>query len=202
MKKLILLFAVILTTSIAFAQSPLNLAVKLGGNYSIINSDYNTFPDLKDKSQFTYSAGLMARLKIKKFSLQAEALYVTKKGEIQDDTKVIDAIDIDFATIDFPILVGYKLVDLKVVKLRANAGVIPSITASKSGSLDKDSYKDSYLSAAAGLSLDIPLFVFDVRYQHGLGDFYEVSENFGNGTVAKGNISNNLVTFSVGYKFL
>lgn len=198
MKKILLLFALILTTCISYAQSPLNLAAKLGANYSIVNSDFQAIPDTEDKAQFTYSIGALARLKIKKLSFQAEALYVTKQGEVDNNTNVIDAVKIKFATFDFPVLVGYKIADLKVLKIRANAGVIPSIVASKAnGDLDKDSYKDAYFSAAGGLSVDIPLFLIDLRYQHGLGDFYEISESS-----ITNSASNNLVTLSVAYKFL
>lgn len=207
MKKIILLFAIILSSSVLFAQSPLNLGVKLGANYSIIKSDVKG-SSLSDQSKMSFTGGALARLKIKKLSLQAELLFATKGGELKAGN-ITEKVN--FSTLDVPLLVGYKIFDLKVLKIRANAGVVPSFTLSKDKNtfLYKEGYKDSYISAAAGFSVDIPLFIFDVRYQHGLGEFYDVkkgidSQTFPAGVTVEGDgtISNNLLTISVAYKFL
>ena len=203
MKNLLLLFTILLTASITVAQSPLNIGLKVGGNYSIVKSDFPSTGGLasfEDKSKISYSFGALARLKLKKFHVQGEILYVTKKGEIETSTfGVSQATDIDFATFDVPILIGYKIADLKVVKARINAGVIPSFTANKKANdlMEEDGYKDSYISAAGGISVDIPLFLIDLRYQHGLGDFYELEDSGSTSSV-----SNNLITLSVAYKIL
>lgn len=188
------------------AQLPINIGFKVGGNYSLVKSDFEIGGgsgfSTSDKNKMSFLGGTLVRIKLKKLSLQGEVLFVTRTGEVDVDSGFGSPTkaDIKFSTLDIPLLVGYEVLDLKVAKLRVNAGVIPSFKASVSdinAGLGKEGYKDSFVSGAIGASVDIPLFIFDVRYQHGLGKVYELKSN-----ISTFELNNNLLTVSVAWKII
>lgn len=185
---LILLF--VIPTALS---AQINLGIKAGANYN-----YNGFSsdslNLSFNNAVSFSGGGLVRVKIKRISLQVEGLFISRKGTISQGGV---EKNIDFYSFDLPLLVGYKIVDLKVVKLRINAGIIPSYTLQSLGDLEGANFEDSFYSAAAGVSLDIPLFLFDLRYQGAIGDYYSL-QHINSSTT----LSNSLLTLSVAWKIL
>ncbi len=184
-----LLAVSLLLASTAFAQLPINIGIKAGANYSLIQTDAN---GISTNGKASYLGGAFGRLKIKKFTAQIEALYVDVNGELEDDF-LGTTRDIKYGNLDVPLLVGYRFLDLKVLKLGVNAGITQSVNLTKSGDLPKDGFEDGYTSGTIGVAADIPLFIFDVRYQHGLGDYY-ASPGFES--------QNNMLTLSVAWKII
>ena len=173
--------------------SQVNLGIKAGANYNF-NGFSSDSLNLSFDNATSFSGGVFIRLKIKKISLQAEGLFIGRKG-----TMSVNSVEenVNFYSFDLPLLVGYKLIDLKVFKLRLNAGLIPSFHIKSFGDLDNANFKDSFYSLAGGISVDIPLFIFDLRYQGAIGDYYEL-QHLNSST----KLSNNLLTLSVGWKIL
>jgi len=186
-----LLFASLLIASTSFAQLPLNVGLKAGANYSLLQTDQSGVT-LNGKP--SYLVGGFGRLKIKKFTAQIEALYIGVSGESEYDL-VDQTDDITYSNLDIPILVGYRFIKNKVISIGVNAGITQSINVTKSGDLPKDGFKDGYTSGTFGVAVDIPLFIFDLRYQHGLGDFYENS-------LLDSQYQSNLISFSVAWKII
>ncbi len=174
-----------------FAQ--VNLGIKFGANYNFNGFESDSL-DLSFNNATTVQFGALARVKIKKIHLQGEALFTSRKGEVID---INSQQKINFYTFDTPLIIGYKLMDLKVVKLRLNAGLIPSFNIAKLGDLDKANYVDAFYSATGGISLDIPLFLFDLRYQGAIGDYYELKDVNQHTT-----LNNSLLTLSVTWKII
>lgn len=173
--------------------SQVNLGIKVGGNYN-----YNGFSsdslNLSLDNGVSVSGGGFIRIKIKKIHLQGEALIVGHKGSYINGTT---PGNVDFMSFDVPLLVGYKIMDLKVVKVRLNAGIIPSFYVGNLGDLENSNFEDAFYSATGGISLDIPLFLFDLRYQGAIGDYYQLQNVNSNTT-----LTNNLLTFSVAWKII
>ena len=191
-KLLLLLF----TVAIGHAQTPINLGITGGLNHTIINGDYNI--DLLETSNATGSFGAFGRLKIKKISLTTEALWVTKSGNIED-AATGETEKIKFTSFDFPMMLGYKFFDAKVLRLRVHAGAVASQGLnSKSSVLSDEFWADSYWSGVTGLTVDIPLVTVGVRYQFALDDFY--TDAVGSSPV--NSISGDMVTLHVAIKFL
>jgi len=186
-----LLAASLLLASTAFAQLPLNVGIKAGANYSLMQND---FDGLTLTGKPSYLAGAFGRLKIKKFTAQIEALYVGVSGETEFDG-IDEKQDVTYSNLDIPILAGYRFLDAKVLKLGVNAGVTQSINVTQSGDLDEDGFTGGHTSGTIGISADIPLFIFDIRYQHALGDFYE------NKTLDT-QFQNNMISLSVAWKII
>ncbi|MAX81844.1 MAG: hypothetical protein CL843_16900 [Crocinitomicaceae bacterium] len=186
MKKFIALFILFVSGSAIYAQSPFDLGVKAGGNYSVFYSDADGF---SSNGNVSYTGGVFARLRAKRLSAQAEILYVgvNGKGKYEIEGQEFEA-DFVFSNLDLPLMVGYKFIDAKVLKFRLNGGVIQSFNLTQGGDLVGDDFEDGYTNVALGVSADIPLLVFDVRYQHPLGEFYD-------------EIQAGLITLTVGVKF-
>ncbi len=189
--RIIILSAFLFVSQTVFSQ--INLGLKFGTNYNFNGFESDTL-DLSFNNAVTVQFGGLVRVKIKKIHLQGEALLTSRKGEVFD---VNSQQKINFYSFDTPIIIGYKLIDLKVVKVRLNAGLIPSWNIGKFGDLDKANYVDAFYSATGGISLDIPLFLFDLRYQGAIGDYYEV-QNANQHT----KLSNSLLTLSVAWKII
>ena len=173
--------------------SQINLGIKGGANYNFNGFESDSL-QLTFNNAVSFQGGAFVRVKIKKVHAQVEGLFTSRKGEM---INAQNGQDINFYTFDIPIIIGYKLIDLKVVKVRLNAGLIPSFNAGKLGDLDKESYTDSFYSATGGVSLDIPLFLFDIRYQGAIGDYYDLQNVNSNTT-----LTNSLLTLSVAWKII
>ncbi len=192
LSKITLLVVAFVFSTTAFSQ--INLGLKLGSNYNFNGFESDSL-DFSLNNAVTFQAGALVRVKIKKIHVQGEALFSSRKGEIISGTGVNSKIN--FYTFDVPLIIGYKLIDLKVVKVRLNGGVIPSFNIAKLGDLDELDYKDSFYSAMGGISIDIPLFLFDIRYQGAIGDYYQV-QNVNHTTT----LNNSLLTLSVAWKII
>lgn len=172
----------------------INLGLKGGMNYNFtqIESSLNAS---EISNAASWCGGAFVRLKLDKFHVMGEGLFTGHQGGLKLASSQEEKIN--FYTVDVPLLLGYKVIDLKVVKFRLNAGIVPSFTVLKLGDLEKADYQDSYVSVAGGLSVDIPLFLFELRYQGGLGTYYEVQNSL-NDT----RITNNMLTLTMGWKII
>ena len=126
MKKLIVFILLISAGSLAYSQVlPLDLGIKAGANYSLIGTDVD---GLSADGTASFTGGAFARLKIKKWRITGEVLFVNVQGE--SEIEVLGekrTTDLSYSNVDFPILLGRELLDLKVLKLGLNAGVIQSV---------------------------------------------------------------------------
>jgi hypothetical protein len=191
LSKIALFIGLIFAAQTGYSQ--INLGLKFGGNYNFNGFESDSL-DLSFNNAASFQGGGFVRVKIKKIHVQVEGLFTQRKGEALYNT---GSSNINFYSFDVPLIIGYKLIDLKVIKLRLNAGLIPSFTMAQFGDLNKDSYKDSFYSAMGGVSLDIPMFLFDIRYQGAIGDYYQL-QNVNHNTT----LSNSLLTLSVAWKII
>lgn len=224
MKKIFLAVTLLAFTSSIFAQT-FDLGIKAGINSQKITTDsYKgigsyTLTDFKSDAKMGFNIGAFARLGGNKLYLQPELLYSIRKGNtnltLTSSSGGTSAGDytqsFDIKSIQVPLLLGYKLIDLKLASIRVFTGPAMSvilknseIQLSKSGVVindpsiyDPKTFKNNVWNWQLGGGVDVGPLVFDVRYEWGLtnvsdGDVTKV------GFVNKGNI----LTFSLGYKFL
>ena len=207
----ITLMTVVLST---FAQLPFtfDLGIKGGINTSKITTDnpsisgYN-FSDFKNDVKSGYNIGLFARLGSKKIYLQPEVLYCKKNGEVAF-TYLSQTYyqKISLNTIQIPVLLGFKLINLKLVSVRAFTGPAMSISLSDSNVKaaistlsTPNTFKNNIWDWQLGGGVDVGPLTLDLRYEWGLsklsdGNFSPTNIGFSN----KGNF----MTFSLGFKFI
>lgn len=219
MKRIILICTVLLTTWF-FASAQFNFGVKGGYNSSLnldnvsaVPSGTYTLNNVSGELANGFHAGVFARFDVgNKIYLQPELLYALQNKRynltLQDATNPSFTVDkfVTFSTIDVPVLVGYKIVDLKLFNLRAflgpkfrlNAGSSLDFKNLSSGAtLNENELKGEFRNAALGLEVgagvDLFMFTIDARLNL-IGDVYQAKWQ------TKPDLNSNFV-ISLGWKF-
>ena len=191
MKKTLMTLSLLTLAMVTFAAT-FDLGIKAGYNTSKISTDLNTI--IAD-SKGGYNFGAFGRFGGEKFYLQPEFLYVVKNQSFSVGSAT-DAIKMK--SIQVPVLLGYKLIDLKVASIRAFTGpAISFSTGYESDQSFKYNFNNSTWDYQLGAGVDVLMFTFDIRYEWGLSKTFDTS-SLGSNFTSKGN------TFSVnlGFKFL
>ncbi|MDP4239906.1 MAG: porin family protein [Bacteroidota bacterium] len=219
MKKLILAAALLLSVTIASAQ--FNFGVKAGYNSSlgindlgsVTNGTYN-LNSVNSELSNGFQAGVFLRFGFNALYLQPELLY--DMGKKNYTLSVNDANNtfvgtfeknVTVSTVDLPILLGYKVLDLKVANLRVFAG--PKLRFNAGSTLDfknitgggfhaSDLQKDvkaAQLGLEAGFGVDVLMLTLDFRYQV-INDMYQTKLQ----NVTIDNIPANTFVISLGWK--
>ena len=175
MKKILLsVIAVFIATGLS---AQLSFGPKIGYNTSKLSVDRSEIKtDLKNSFQF----GLYARIG-GKFYVQPELAWLTQGGLFKDEDGKINSPfkqEVKLKTVQVPVMIGYKLLDLKLVNIRAMGGPVASFVTDKDIENKVDNYiapieqadiKDAIWSIQLGVGADImKLFTLDIRYNIGL----------------------------------
>lgn len=195
MKKLLLVAVICLFSSALFAQlsSPISIGIHGGIVSTKMDTKIPSVSSLKDKADNGMMLGAFARINIKKWYIQPELNFVSRKSEI-----VVGGVSGEFKSksMDIPMLLGYKIVKMPMFKLRAFAGPVASFNIDDSfSSTLKDQFKDEDLEGAVwnakvGAGVDVWKLTLDVDYEFGLTD---VSSEF----LKK----NKMVNVTLGFRF-
>ncbi len=214
MKKLILTFALMTALLSTYAQGNMtfDLGVKGSINSTKITTDNATvegytFDDFKSDAKMGYNLGLFARLGGERIYLQPELLYCVRKGENDFSSPTGGASNQTFKlkTIQVPVLLGFNLIDLRLVSIHAFTGPAMSFILNSSDiesnlpKFDPNNFKNNIWDWQLGAGVDMGPIVFDIRYEWALTDYSD--GNFSPskiGFVNKGNV----LTFSLGLKFM
>lgn len=191
MKKLSILFVFIMIMMNATqAQLPVSAGLKIGINSSVMPTKITNMGDVKDQAKTGFLFGAFARINLPVIYLQPE-LYYTKKG---GDMQYLSAPNIVFTqqttlkTIDVPLLIGVKLINLKAANLRVMTGPVVSFITSKdisyqlngieigSNTTKTGNYKNTIWGLQAGAGIDVLMFTLDIRYEWGLNNISDYSD--------------------------
>lgn len=197
MKKLILLSAFITAAFLANAQTPgFTLGPKIGATFSKYSYDLE---NIKTEASNTIHWGAFVRLGEKVY-VQPELLFMKRSGTLLSNTFSDGEQRINLRTIDIPILLGVRVVDLKMTNVRVFAGPVGTMVINRSveleniqGAITEDDVRGASWALQFGAGVDVLMFTVDLRYELGMGDFSELEDY---------SLKNNLVTLSVGWKIL
>jgi len=210
MKKSFLTISLVIIVMSSYAQLPFtfDFGLKAGINSSqiitssaTINSvNYSNFTS-PGKSGFDF--GAFARLGGKRIYLQPELLYCQQNSQ---SSNALITQEVNLKTIQVPVLLGFKLINLKVASLRAFTGPAMSFVMSNSNvdmvagnlqNFDPKNFKNNIWNWQLGAGIDILKLTFDVRYEWGLSD------TSGGNLINPGFVNKvKAMTFSVGFKFI
>jgi hypothetical protein len=180
MKKLFLLFAGLLSINIASAQ--FSIGPKVGYISTKLSTDLN---DIESSLKDGLIVGAFARIG-DKFYLQPEINWYTsgtvfKRPEMQSLSPIEQEIKLD--NIQIPLFVGIKLLDLKLVNLRATGGVTANFVVNKTiTTMDGGNYinpikesdiNDIHWGFQVGAGVDVLMFTLDVQYITGISKIIE-----------------------------
>lgn len=219
MKKI--LFVAVLLLSVSFANAQLNFGLKAGYNSSLtfenMGSVSNGGYDLNSvQSEIwnNFHAGAFARIGLgKKLYFQPELLYSVQKKNYQVSFQDVANNDVtldkfaNISTVDIPLLVGLKVLDLKVAnvrafagpKLRLNSGSTFEFQNITGGNFDTSKIipemKEAQLGLEIGAGIDVLMLALDVRYNL-IGDLYTAKV----GDISLQNLPSNTFVISLGWK--
>lgn len=199
MKKFTLIFALVLATSIAFGQ--FSIGPKIGFNTNKLTTEVD---DYASDAKNNFNFGVFARIGTK-FYLQPEVNWLTIGGVLEDKGLAVPLkTEIEMKSIEIPVIVGVRLVNLGVGNIRFLLGPSGTIVMDKSVKPDAgitDPIKEADLEDLiwgfnVGAGVDILMFTLDVRYQMGLNEVLTKVQNFDI------NSKNNMFAVSLGWKIL
>ncbi len=180
----------LLTLAMVTFASTFDLGIKVGYNSSKLTSDMSTFTP---SSKGGYNFGAFGRFGGKQFYLQPEFLYVVQNGGFSVGS-TRDAIKMK--SIQVPVLVGLKVLDLKVASIRAFTGPAISFpTGYNSDQSIKYNFNNSALDYQLGAGVDVLNFTLDIRYAWALSKTFDTT-NLSSNFSSKGNA----FTVSIGFK--
>lgn len=184
-----ILFSTVFLLFVTIVSAQFNFGLKAGYNSSLslknlssLSNGSYTMDNVKSEMWNNFQAGAFARVFINKFYIQPEILYSVQKKEyelkqvlIDEDTRRDVNTYMNISNVEVPILLGYKLLDLKVLNVRAFAG--PRFTMNSGSSLQYENlteeqittaglvqdFKDSQVSIDAGVGVDLFMFALDAR---------------------------------------
>lgn len=191
------LLAAVILLSATFVSAQVNFGIKAGFNSSLnfknissVSSGNYNLTNVKSELNNGFHAGAFGRLFIDKFYVEPELLYSLQKKEYQFSIKdaanndiTIDNL-VSFSTVDIPLLLGYKVLDVDVVNVRVFAGPKFRLNAGSQVSFEnitnnenfdkeelKGDFKNSKVGFELGAGVDILMITLDARFNM-INDIY------------------------------
>lgn len=188
MKKIFWIFVLSILPFGIFAQGPISFGPKIGWNSTRLSTDYS---DYVKSMKSGLQGGLFFSLYLKNFYIQPEAYFSIKRGALEtamdpaNPTAPVIKQTINLQSVDVPVLLGYKLLDLKLARLRIWGGPVASFLLNKEYTLSidgsnqseritRDDFTDAVWSAQIGAGLDLLMLTFDIGYEFGLDKFLTI----------------------------
>lgn len=175
MKKLTILFALVLIAFTGKSQGFLDAGFKAGLNTSKISTNV---ADYTPQTINKYSVGAFARINLGRIYIQPEAYYNSKGGEYIDKVNMSTINSFDLKTIDVPALIGIKLIDQKAFNIRVMAGPVFSFVTDKSTSsqLTESAIKDNFFGWQYGAGVDFLFLTLDARMESYSNNLYDTPD--------------------------
>ncbi len=157
MKKVIIALFCCLISVGAFAQKPVNIGVRAGWAYS--NLKFKETNLKRDANGF--AIGAFARINLKKLYVEPGVNYAFMKGASDSDQKI--------NYIQVPVMVGYHIIDAKVVKLRGFIGPEADFLAKDAKGAWEDVMKKLAWNGRVGVGVDVWKITCDLDYKFAIG---------------------------------
>jgi len=185
MKKITMLFVLMLAAGFAFSQ--ISLGPKVGFNTSKLTTDVS---DIKSDASNSFNFGAFLRLG-KKIYVQPEVNWLTRGGVFK--TPSISGIspinqEVSMKTIEIPLLLGWRIINFGVGNVRLMVGPSASIVMDATVDITNEDdllnpikdtdFEDLIWGFNAGVGVDVLMFTLDVRYQMGLNEVIKKVNEF------------------------
>jgi len=205
MKKLILSISVVLITSMSYGQ--FHFGPQIGYTGSNLSMNYDS---IKNGLRNNFLIGAFVRIG-NKIYVQPEVNWLTQGSVFKYPTfNNVSPIEqtVKLSTIQVPVNVGWRIINLKVVNIRIFAGIAANFVVNKkittSGDESnypetlptKDDFKNTLWQWDAGAGVDILMFALDVKYVGGLNNIFNDFQ-FNNNTLTS---KSNLFVVTLGWK--
>ncbi len=190
MKRIFVISLLFFIPLFIMAQGPISFGPKLGWNSNKLTTDYTRYiEDMRDGVQ----GGLFFSIYMDKLYIQPEAYIALRRGNLDaiigDPLNPVETVSLNqsvtVTTVDIPMLIGYKLIDLKLIRFRIWGGPVVSYVLNKEYTLSingvdeseriaRDDFKDATWAGQLGVGMDLLFLTFDVGYEFALEDFLTI----------------------------
>jgi hypothetical protein len=199
MKKLLILFIILFAALENYGQ--FTFGPKIGYTASKLSTDLDS---IAANAKSNFQIGAFFRFG-KKLYVQPEVFYATSGAKLKQSDSDGGVGEVKLKNISVPVLVGFKLINAKVINLRLMAGPVVNFIIDKkvtASEFYQDPLQDSDFKNAAwgfdlGAGVDVFFLTLDVRYEFGLNNIYIVPDGGQDQT-----IKSNLFVVSLGFKLM
>jgi hypothetical protein len=186
MKKVVLLFVALATSGIMYGQ--IHFGPQIG--YSASNLSLNT-SEITNNLKNNFMFGAFVRLG-KKLYFQPEVNWMTQGSVFKYPSVSLDGVDlspveqnINLKTIQIPLNVGYRIIDLKLANIRIHGGISANIVTDKTinnkdddnsigqdliDPITEEDINDLAWQYQFGVGVDVLMFAIDVKYYGGINN--------------------------------
>ena len=206
MKKIVLLFAILFfSAGVTFGQ--FSFGIKVGYNASKLHT---SFDSIKSSFNSGFHFGAFFRIGIKKVYIQPEIYYTLQGGIFENN--VSNTVNnwkqkVTVGSLDIPVLVGFKMINLKVINWRIMAGPMASFVINSTvkdlntlaGPIERADISKANWYVQVGTGVDVFFLTLDVRYQVGLNQMIKSAQGT-TGPAYSLNATNNMWVVSLGFK--
>lgn len=204
MKNLIFVFAILLSSQLAFSQ--VDFGIKAGINTfdvndEILEGDFQEFTIAVREAQYGFHAGVFLRAKVGPIILQPELIFNSDNIDYTFDQGGLgqSVINQKYRALDLPVLVGFKLGPIRIQGGPVGHYQLESITDLTEDIRTEEFVDQLNLGWQIGGGFDIKRLTFDIRYESNDGKLGESLNVFGQSVQFAQ--SRNRIVASVGYKF-
>lgn len=200
MKKLTLLMLLLFVSGMMFAQ--FHIGPQIGYTSSKLTTNTS---DIKSTFKSNFLFGAFARFG-EKIYVQPEINWLTQGGiwEATTDGTDLEKTEMTYKTIQIPVSVGWRLIDLKLVNIRIFGGLSANIATDKKMKLDgitqdiEDAdWNNMVWQYQVGAGVDVLMFALDLKYMGGLNNLYKGDIQFDGKTLST---KSNLFMVTLGWK--
>jgi len=200
MKKLTLLMLLLFVSGMMFAQ--FTIGPQIGYTSSKLTTNTS---DIKSTFKSNFLFGAFARFG-EKIYVQPEINWLTQGGiwEATTDGTDLGKTEMTYKTIQIPVSVGWRLIDLKLVNIRIFGGLSANIATDKKMKLDgitqdiKDAdWNNMVWQYQVGAGVDVLMFALDLKYMGGLNNLYKGDIQYDGKTLST---KSNLFMVTLGWK--
>jgi len=207
MKKLVLFIAVLLISGMSYGQ--FHIGPQIG--YTASNLSVNV-DSISNSLKSNFLIGVFARFG-KKIYVQPEINWLTQ-GSVFKYPQIGNLSPIEqnvkLSTIQIPVNVGWRMINLKIINLRIFAGIAANFVVNtniKTTGGDENYYdalptesdfKSVQWQWDAGVGVDVLMFAIDVKYMGGLSNIFDDFQIENNTITSK----SNLFVVTLGWKIL
>ncbi|MDD3743670.1 MAG: porin family protein [Lentimicrobiaceae bacterium] len=195
MKKPVLFLLFIGSAFLAQAQlvSSFTFGPKIGATFSKFNIQEE---QIKDEFKTTFHYGVFVRMGESVY-FQPELNVMTRNANLESNNQ---NGTIKMTSLDVPLLLGVRVINLELLNIRAMAGPVGSLTVNKKINvsdidldLKKGDLKNMNWGLQFGAGVDVLIFALDLRYEIGLNNVSTLN-NF--------DFKNNMFTVALGIKLM
>lgn len=203
MKRIVLIAITLMITGMSYGQFHIGPQIGYTASNLTLNVD-----SISNSLKSNFLVGVFMRFG-KKIYVQPEVNWLTQGSVFKypsiDNLSPVEQ-NVTLSTIQVPINVGWRIINLKVVNIRIFAGIAANFFIDKKVDfLDPDDYPNALKDADfknmqwqwdVGAGVDILMFAVDVKYMGGINNILD-NVQYNNGTVTS---KSNIFVVTLGWK--